>query len=198
MNDKELVAKYVQNGFTDAGMLADIYRLARSAPLDHCTYVCEIGCFRGRTTAFLVEAIQDRLSKVIVVDPFSFAETESKNAKGIITDFFDSIASVGGLSRVFPIISRSDNNILKVMLQGICLGLTIVDGSHLYEAAKNDALMIVERTVSGGYIFFHDFHPTYQGVKDAVEEVMYPLVAGGKWMISVTTNCYIIFQKVSK
>jgi len=66
---------------------------------------------------------------------------------------------------------------ISELLAGLSLGLSIIDGGHEYETAKNDLTQSAKLLDEKGLLVCHDYHPGHPGVVQAIDEFF----AEGQW-----------------
>lgn len=126
----------------------------------------EIGAYKGRSTAWLIEASQrlPHQPKVVSIDPH-MRDTWEPFSK-VVRDFHLEERGLE-IQRTFS----SD--------AGACWNRPIaylwIDGSHRYEDVLKDIDLFVPHVVPGGYIVFDDAHGgNFPGVEQALKEKMFP------------------------
>ena len=130
-------------------------------------HIVEIGSYYGRSTVVLAMGSEDGTKqKVFAIDPWS-------RKKNLYETFTNNVKQSGYSKNIYPYRAESSNAFYwkkprTVFLQGI--GLLFIDGSHGYDAVKED-LLWVQLVKSGGVVAFHDYGDgVIQGVKHAVDE----------------------------
>ena len=132
--------------------------------------IVEIGCFAGRSTRFLCDALE--LSgkhdvKVHVIDTFEGSGMEHANVdlNPLWDDFCRNLHDHIEAERCIVNVNRSDNaNILNSFDDGSVFGV-IVDGAHTYEAVKEDIINWWPKVKDGGMMVGDDV--SLESVKQA-------------------------------
>ena len=123
--------------------------------------IVEIGCFTGRSTRFLCDALE--LSgkhdvKVHVIDTFegSGMEHSSVNLNSMYDDFMRNLADHIEQERVIVNVNKSDNsNIINSFADNSVFGV-IVDGAHTMEAVQDDIINWWPKIKDGGIMVGDD------------------------------------------
>ena len=130
--------------------------------LDHVpingTFV-ELGCWKGRSTAFLLEeVIKDGLPRAIhVVDNFigsTNTDVEKEvykdiNKKELISEFFKNINYV---QKALRSVINSDSAEAAKQFEDSSIDVIFIDAGHSYENVKADILAWLPKIKSGGII----------------------------------------------
>ena len=123
--------------------------------------IVEIGCFAGRSTRFLCDALE--LSgkhdvKVHVIDTFegSGMEHSNVNLNSMYDDFMRNLADHIEQERVIVNVNKSDNsNIINSFDDNSVFGV-IVDGAHTMEAVQDDIINWWPKIKDGGIMVGDD------------------------------------------
>jgi len=123
--------------------------------------IVEIGCFAGRSTRFLCDALE--LSgkhdvKVHVIDTFegSGMEHSNVNLNSMYDDFMRNLADHIEQGRVIVNVNKSDNsNIINSFADKSIFGV-IVDGAHTMEAVQDDIINWWPKIKDGGIMVGDD------------------------------------------
>jgi len=123
--------------------------------------IVEIGCFAGRSTRFLCDALE--LSgkhdvKVHVIDTFegSGMEHSNVNLNSMYDDFMRNLADHIEQERVIVNVNKSDNrNIINSFADNSVFGV-IVDGAHTMEAVEDDIINWWPKIKDGGIMVGDD------------------------------------------
>lgn len=123
--------------------------------------IVEIGCFAGRSTRFLCDALE--LSgkhdvKVHVIDTFegSGMEHSNVNLNSMYDDFMRNLADHIEQERVIVNVNKSDNsNIINSFADNSVFGV-IVDGAHTMEAVQDDIINWWPKIKDGGIMVGDD------------------------------------------
>ena len=130
---------------------------------------CEIGCWCGISSAYLMIQNPDR--KVICVDHFKGNElnqgeqTTIKKNNLVLEDEFDSNMSALELT---PTKLVGDTSEMVHQIPDKSLAFLFVDAGHLYDEVKRDIENYLPKMKEGGVIAFHDYDSP--GVRKAVDE----------------------------
>lgn len=148
--------------------------------LENCpdggTFV-ELGCFKGKSTSFIVTEIinQKRAIEFIAVDSFEGA-TDSKDSKEVqayngISDIekdFDFNTKL--ISHNFSKVKSLSNEAAK-LFDDSSIDICFIDAGHSYEAVKNDIESWLPKMKKGSIISGHDYN-AWTGVNQAVNEMI--------------------------
>ena len=123
--------------------------------------IVEIGCFAGRSTRFLCDALE--LSgkhdvKVHVIDTFegSGMEHSNVNLNSMYDDFMRNLSDHIEQERVIVNVNKSDNsNIINSFADNSIFGV-IVDGAHTMEAVQDDIINWWPKIKDGGIMVGDD------------------------------------------
>lgn len=123
--------------------------------------IVEIGCFAGRSTRFLCDALE--LSgkhdvKVHVIDTFegSGMEHSNVNLNSMYDDFMRNLSDHIEQERVIVNVNKSDNsNIINSFADNSIFGV-IVDGAHTMEAVEDDIINWWPKIKDGGIMVGDD------------------------------------------
>ena len=123
--------------------------------------IVEIGCFAGRSTRFLCDALElsgKHEVKVHIIDTFegSGREHANVNLNTMYDDFMRNLHDHIEAERVIINVNKSDNqNILDSFDDNSVFGV-IVDGAHTYEAVKEDIINWWPKVKDGGIMVGDD------------------------------------------
>ena len=146
--------------------------------LNHCpeggTFV-ELGCFKGKSTSFIVTEIlnQNRKVNFTTIDSFKGA-TESKdeneikaydNTENIENEFIKNTDHVTRYFNAIKCLSHEGAGIFK----DNSVDVIFIDAGHSYEAVKKDIEAWLPKMKPNGIIAGHDYN-SWAGVKKAVNE----------------------------
>ncbi|MCI0380738.1 MAG: class I SAM-dependent methyltransferase [Gemmataceae bacterium] len=126
--------------------------------------IVEIGAFKGRSTAYLVEGAQRNPLRpaVISIDP---------HLRDTWDDFQRTVAEFGLCERGLEIIRGFSADVGRSWRQPI--GLLWVDGCHEYAEVCKDIDRFTPHVLPGGWVVFDDAHGGhFPGVEKAVAEKM--------------------------
>lgn len=151
-------------GFTSKPELHFLVYMATQSPSTGLWV--EIGAYKGRSTAWLIEASQrlPHRPKVVSIDPH-MRETWEPYSK-VVKDFR---LEERGLETQRAFSSDVGAHWNRP------IGYLWIDGSHRYEDVLKDIDLFVPHVVPGGYIVFDDAHGgNFPGVEQALKEKMFP------------------------
>ena len=133
--------------------------------------VLEIGAFKGKSTAWLVEAAEHRAERptVVSIDPHIGADW---HPQATWPDFQRTVETFGLLDRRLEIRRAFSADVARDWQRPI--SFLWVDGSHAYEDVVADIEGFVPFVVPGGYIVFDDATDPKFGVRDALRDRMRP------------------------
>lgn len=118
--------------------------------------IVEIGSFKGKSTIWLAKGTgAGNQLKIYAIDPHS-GYTEHDNTKAptdTFSEFTKNIKTANVESQITPIVDFSQNAV-KSFTEPI--ELLFIDGSHKYEAVKQDFYDWVPKLIDGGTVAFHD------------------------------------------
>lgn len=140
----------------------------------------EIGVWRGQSTCYMLEELQDigKKGNYIVIDTFvgTDNETECEHARiaaslggTVLADFCNNLNKAGVLKdcKVLQYDSAESADFFKNRK----FDFVFIDAEHTYEAVKRDLMAWVLKVKSGGILGGHDyFHSAFPGVKRAADE----------------------------
>lgn len=166
--------------------------------LDHVpmygTFV-ELGCWKGRSTAFLLtENINDGIPRtIVVVDNFigsTNTEVEKQVYKRVKRDklyaeFMENISPAK--QDLFSVIIDESNKAARFFSDN-CVDVIFIDAGHSYENVKADITAWLPKMKKGGIMAGHDYNDSWPGVIKAVNELL------GEEHITVENSCW--FYKV--
>jgi len=127
----------------------------------------EIGSYLGKSSVVLGLVAKENNCDLTCIDIFITADLEGKNAK---PTFLKNMESIGVK---YTLLEMKSDDAAKVYNEEI--DLLFVDGNHLYDdptygGVRNDCKFWIPKVKKGGYILFHDYKSTWEGVKRAVDE----------------------------
>jgi predicted O-methyltransferase YrrM len=135
----------------------------------------ELGCFKGKSTSFIVTEIINRKSKVnfVTVDSFvgatdSLDINENLAYIGISNIEKDFLHNTKHLTEYFVTIKAFSHEAAANFEDG-SVDCLFIDAGHSYEAVKADIAAWLPKMKKGGIISGHDYN-AWEGVKKAVTE----------------------------
>ncbi len=152
-------------GFLDGEEGRRLYALARDAAgIGPCF---EIGCYCGRSTAYLGLGCQESGGVLFSLDHHRGSEEQQPGQDFYDADLYDAasgeistfthfrrtLKTVGLEETVIPIVSRS---MLVARYWSTPLGLLFIDGGHSYRDAFSDYTAWMPHVMPGGYLAIHD------------------------------------------
>jgi predicted O-methyltransferase YrrM len=187
---KSEVAEAVTKAFKIPGLYgraegAFLYKLGRIK-----SDIVEIGCWKGRTTAILVQAASAYHAKLTSIDPFiqpgarfspASADGWRKNLEeiGLTPPTLLEMTSVEAFAQ-FP--------------ENTDLGLVFIDGNHSCEAVTTDIELWSPKIKPGGILAFHDmWYPGATGVTEAISS--WWLSVSQEWKFIGQTQLTVAFRK---
>lgn len=130
----------------------------------------EIGSYAGEST----EIFCKHFKNVLAIDPFidnydpNDLTCQHAPMDVVLQHFQDRMKET---ENVFLVRATSDDAIKHNLINGK-VDFVYIDGMHTYEQVKKDIKNYLPIIKDGGFIGGHDYHPTYQGVIDAVNEMI--------------------------
>jgi len=148
-------------------------RMVREAP-DECA-IAEIGCFCGKSTCYLGEAIKQSGKKITVsaVDIWP-TNVDGQNPDGLIVSTFETFNAnirARGLENIVTELIRNDSSKSAALFKDRSLFLAFIDADHAYESVRRDILAWLPKVSRGGYLAGHDYEHAHPGVMRAVDEI---------------------------
>jgi len=126
----------------------------------------EVGSYCGRTAiamGYVVKALSSP-SKVYAIDAGSMSQDYGFNT---LDKLGDNISKIG-LDDVIEIIPLWSD---RVNWSGT-IDLLLIDSNHGYEDAARDLGHFEEFIATGSYVFFHDYHESWPGIVQFVDEII--------------------------
>ena len=155
---------------------ADLYSDMVKTASQNAQFV-ELGCFFGRSTAYMAVEILNSRKNIIfdVVDKFNFNEDsnldEIAQMYGYKGDFYNVfIQNIEPVKFVIRHIWRMDTAAAAEMYQDRSVDFVFVDDSHTYSNTRADVIAWLPKLKSGGVIAGHDIGR--DSVKKAVDELL--------------------------
>lgn len=135
-------------------------------PTQNMTMI-EIGSYAGEST----EIFANHFKNIIAIDPFinDYDKNDLTCQYMELNKVYDVfIELINKHSNITHIKKTSDEAILE--LKNTQVDFIYIDGLHTYEQVKKDIANYLPLIKKGGFIAGHDYHPVWQGVKDAIHE----------------------------
>lgn len=168
----------------------DIYDYAvQTAP--EGSHFVEIGCWLGRSTCYLAQAIKrsGKAIRLTVVDTFSGVPGDELQelllpfGGSVHAAFIDNIRRCGVDDIVEVIVGNSTE--AHSAFKESSLGMVFIDADHSYEGVSADIRNFLPKVVKGGLIGGHDYTEA-PGVRQAVLETVGPCPAShSSWLFRV-------------
>lgn len=145
-------------GFFNKAQMEILYPIV--IKLDPGSLLVEIGTYHGKSTRFY--SLVNPKVKILTIDLVGFPEVPGR--PGVKID--EKVLHGGNIFQVL-----GDN---AEIVRGFNwkIDLLFIDGNHLREEVKKDTTNWEAHVGKGGYIVFHDYEPTHNGVIKAVDEWM--------------------------
>lgn len=151
----------------------DIYDLAVDKAKNGDAFL-EVGCFMGKSTAYLLEAIKKsgKAISVWVIDIFEseckhHADLINENGGGTLLEIFEkNMAQLG--FKPNTVIGKSDDQYKNFNDESF--SMIFIDAAHDYESVKADLNNFYPKLKSGGIFAGHDYGEATAGVGKAVDE----------------------------
>jgi len=171
----------------------DIYDLAVDKAKDGDSFL-EVGCFMGKSTAYLLQKIKESEKdiRVYVIDIFE-AECEHHNdlikekGGGTLLDIFNK--NMGALDLV-PYISVGKSEECYNNFNDETFSMIFIDAAHDYKSVKSDLNNFYSKLKSGGIFAGHDYGEKSCGVGQAVDE----FVKENNLKLDVMTASWILIK----
>lgn len=164
----------------------DVYNFAVSESHDGATFV-EVGCFLGRSTAYLGSRIALAGKKITVYGVDPWLGWSGNCPTSTFADFLGNMVQAGLIDIIVPLrmMSAQAGRLFDDQSVDFCF----IDGDHTYEAVSEDVRTWFPKIRNGGIIGGHDYvNPLHPGVKQAVDEFFKDAVtiSGKSWHIRKT------------
>jgi predicted O-methyltransferase YrrM len=169
--------KEIQNWFN----YERVFDLAIRKAEDGAKFV-EIGVWKGGSTAYMGVEIYNSGKKIHydAIDTF-----EGSREHGVVNGLYEE-----AIKNLRPIIDLNVVNIIKGhsievvnRYENESIDFCFIDGSHEYEDVKKDILAYLPKVKKGGILAGHDYDRIWQGVINAVDEILGKVeVINGSWI----------------
>lgn len=153
--------------------------------------VCEVGCWLGKSTAYLAveTANSGKAVDIVCVDTWSGDPGVDRQMEVVATgrdlfaEFWDSL-SRGGVSHLVRTV-RQPSAAAATLFPWGHFDLVFIDADHSYEAVRDDIAMWRYRVRDGGLLAGHDYDEWHGGVVRAVNEAFGSAVKtdGNVWFV---------------
>ena len=134
--------------------------------------IAEVGSCVGRTARAMAD---NTTGEVYCIDTWEgtaseadFMEQIRNHPPGWLRQSFDE--NVRGLANVHPVQASSQS--AAEFLKEMCFDMIFIDADHSYESVKADILAWRPLLAEGGLLCGHDYHPSFPGVIQAVNELI--------------------------
>jgi len=188
--DKKITSHHDIFGWFD---FQDIYNLAVEKAMDG-DFLLEVGCFMGKSTAYLLQKIKES-GKDIQVSVIDIFEAEDLNYDGLIKE-----NNNGTLLQIFnknmkdldfyPITIKGKSDVKYKEFADNIFSMIFIDAAHDYESVKADLKNFYPKLKSGGIFAGHDYVEKSCGVGQAVDE----FVKKNNLKLDVMTSSWIIIK----
>jgi hypothetical protein len=143
------------------------------------SWICELGCYKGRSLCSVADIIKRKNLHVEVVDVFTGTESEGHREPDYQQTFEDNLNRFGIRDKV-TVYKGTTNELAKLIPNGI-FSLIFVDADHQYSAIKQDIENWLPKLGAHGTFSGHDYG-THDGIAKAVNEKWSPVrVHGYVW-----------------
>ena len=169
--------KEIQNWFN----YERVFDLAIKKAEDGAKFV-EIGVWKGGSTAYMGVEIYNSGKKIHydAIDTF-----EGSGEHGVVNGLYEE-----AIKNLRPITDLNMVNIIKGhslevvnRYENETIDFCFIDGSHEYEDVKKDILAYLPKVKKGGILAGHDYDRIWQGVINAVDEILGKVeVVNGSWI----------------
>lgn len=157
-------------------------------------YLIEIGTNIGQGAVFMAKVFEELGldTRIISIDPFSFAAKKSFNPQGSYSHYVTLTRQQNIQDRCIPVTAFSQY-IPGIFKENV--GVLVVDGSHQYEDVRKDLDYYCQTVKLGGYVFVDDvFAEVYPGVYGAFKEW---LATHGDFELSYKGESFAIAKRIS-
>lgn len=151
----------------------------------------ELGCWKGKSTCFLLEEVQkDGLRREIyIVDNFAGSTNTAQekvvykdvNSSELYHEFRNNIKS---MQHLISDIINMDSADAAVGFRNQSVDVIFIDAGHSYENVKADIQAWLPKMKKGGIMAGHDYNDSWSGVIKAVNELL------GKDNITIENSCW--------
>jgi predicted O-methyltransferase YrrM len=134
--------------------------------------IAEVGCFHGQSTCFMAQHLKRHRKQVTfhVIDTFEGSPEHQAELAG--ADFYEAflqnMRDAKVLQMLTPHKARSEE--AATTFADGTFDFVYIDAAHDYESVKRDIDAWLPKVKPGGALAGDDYHPTWKGVMDAVNE----------------------------
>lgn len=127
----------------------------------------EIGSYSGEST----EMFTNSFGKVISIDPFlndydiNDETCQYMKLSDVYNIFYKNMSKYENFEHIRKTSDEAINDLINIKVD-----LVYIDGLHTYEQVKKDIENYLPLINVGGFICGHDYHPSWQGVVNAINE----------------------------
>ena len=158
----------------------NLYRhMIAFAPANTAEKFVEIGVWKGKSISYAAVEIINSGKNITIdaIDTFAgspnepvLMEDKSVVEKTLYEEYLQNIEPVKSIVTTYPFSSVQASK----LYEDNSLFFVFIDGSHLYEAVKEDILAWLPKVKSGGFIGGHDIDQKeeFNGVRKAVNELI--------------------------
>jgi predicted O-methyltransferase YrrM len=150
------------------GLIDMINFIKPNSPTDMMSMI-EIGSYAGESTIIFAQ----HFNQVLSIDPFlNDYDMNDTTCHHMELDKVYEIFKTNTIEHknISHIREKSDD--AYVNLPDNFYDFVYIDGLHTYEQVKKDILNYLPKIKKGGFIGGHDYHPNWQGVVDAINELL--------------------------
>lgn len=134
--------------------------------------IVEIGSWRGRSACYLGVEIYNSGKKIFLDCVDTWEGSEEHIGSEILKDdalYKEFLRNINPLSDIIKPIRKTSLEAAK-LYDDESLDAVFLDASHKYEDIKLDMVAWYPKVKKGGIFAGHDYHPSWSGVVDAVNE----------------------------
>jgi len=156
--------------------------------------VVEIGAWRGRSTCCLASIIKQSSKNITLYSVDTWKGSDEGAHRDIIASMRSSLygdfinnTKICGVHDVVVSLKKSSLEAVG-MFDDNSIDFVMIDGSHDYGSVKDDILGWLAKVRTGGIIAGDDYHETWPGVVDAVNEIF------GKDNVQVFNTTWYVYK----
>lgn len=130
----------------------------------------ELGAWLGKSSAYLCDKATDK--QITIIDTWKGSPNELTTTHKLATevDIYDLFLENMG-ERKYNVI-KATSKVASKKFTNESLDVVFIDLTHTYEAVKEDIKLWLPKVKKGGYIAGDDYHEHWQGVIQAVDELL--------------------------
>ncbi len=138
--------------------------------------IVEIGSYKGKSTCWLATGSKaGHRARVFAIDLWTKGWSKPYKAPETFAAFQEQVAAMGHSDLIRAIMMPS---LEAVKGRKKPIGLLFIDGSHKYQACRDDYEAWERFVPAGGYVAFHDYSEKQPGVMRVVDEIV---AASDRW-----------------